>query len=62
MSEFNHIGHEYVKRNFTERRQGHDKHTGGQPPKGGSTGGLRAPGKPRNPKPYLPMANKIERA
>lgn len=68
MSDYGYMGEGFTKRNYSERRKGHDKHSGGQPPQGwghgddGKAGGIKAPGKPRNPKPYLPMARKIERA
>jgi|APCry1669192806_1035432.scaffolds.fasta_scaffold00584_23 hypothetical protein len=66
MSGFEQIGHDYIQRQFNERRKGHDKHSGVHYPKGGNWrpdagGSSVVKGKPRNPKPYLPMGMKLER-
>jgi hypothetical protein len=59
MDQFNQIGHDYVSRNFNDRRPG-AKFNNEQYPKGGNhrpdAGGSTVVAKPKKPKPNSPMS------
>lgn len=58
MDQFEPIGHDYVSRNFRDRRLGVQKFKGQEPPYGGNnlpgTGGVKVS---KKPKPKLPSNN-----
>jgi len=57
MNQFNQIGHEYISRNFKDRRPG-EGYKNQEPPKGGNwrpdAGGTKVPRKPNTPKSPMP--------
>jgi hypothetical protein len=64
-SQFEPIGHDYVSRNFNDRRKGNQHYGKGQePPKGGNyrpdAGGTMVPRKPKPKFPAAPSAIKLK--